>query len=109
MGRQIRSTRPTPEETLVPQWPDLKEFQKIDESFKLKQNRNLNQRHRASKLPSFDVDQPVFVATREDTGTVPGRVIQETIGTDLMKSRHQQELSDKIEVIFMLDLKTYTY
>ena len=27
---------------------------------------------------SFDVDQPVFVATRESTITVPGRVFQET-------------------------------
>ena len=39
MGRQIRSTLPAPEESLVPKWPNLKEFQKIDESFKQKQEK----------------------------------------------------------------------
>jgi len=78
MGRRIRSTLPAPEEMLVPQWPDLKEFQKIDESFKLKQKRNFDRRHRVRELPSFDINQPVFVATREGSGIVPGRVVKET-------------------------------
>ena len=81
MGRQIRFTLPVTEEMLVPRWPNLKEFQKVDESFKQKQKKNFDCRHRAKELPSFDIDQPVFVATREGTGTtgtVPGRVVQET-------------------------------
>ena len=78
MGRQICSTLPTPEDSLAPMWPNLEEFQKVDESFKQKPKENYDCRHRAIDLPSYDKDQPVFITTREGTKSVLGRVIQET-------------------------------
>ena len=78
MGRQIRSTLPAPEQSLAPMWPNLEEFRKIDVSFKQKQKKNYEQRHRATDLPPYDKDQPVFITTREGINSVPGRVMQET-------------------------------
>ena len=78
MGRQIRSTLPAPEQSLAPMWPNLEEFRKIDESFKQKQKKNYDRRHRAIDFPPYDKDQPVFITTREGTDPVPGTVVQET-------------------------------
>ena len=72
MSRPIRFTLPVPEETLVPKWPDLRKLMKV------LQKKIFDRQHRASELPSFNEDQPVFVTTREGTDPVPGKVAQET-------------------------------
>ena len=78
MGRQLRSTVPMSDTSLAPKWPNLDKFRKIDEQFKLKQKRNFDRRHRVVELPNFGADDPVFVATRDGTDPVPGRIVQET-------------------------------
>ena len=67
MGRQIRSTLPISTKSLMPKWSDLNELCKVDQQFKQKQKKNYDRRHRTSVLPTFEEDEPVFVATDQDS------------------------------------------
>ena len=78
IGRQLRSTVPTSDTSLAPKWPNLDKFQEVDEGFKLKQKENFDRRHREVELPSFGVNNSVFVATRDGTDPIRGRIVQET-------------------------------
>ena len=78
MGRQIRSTLPILIKSLMPKWSDLNEFCKVDQQFKQKQKKNYDKRHRTSELPTFEEDEPVFVATDRDSVPVPGRIVRST-------------------------------
>ena len=78
MGRQIRSTLPISTKSLMPKWPDLNEFCKINQHFKNEQKKNYDRRHRTSELPTFEEDESVFVATDRDSVPVPGRIVHTT-------------------------------
>ena len=48
MGRQIRSTLPISTKSLMPKWPDLDEFCKVNQQFKQKQKKNYDRQHHTS-------------------------------------------------------------
>ena len=75
MGRRIRTVVPEADGVLVPSWPNLTEFRKVDEQYKKKQKSQYDKRHRAQKLPEFDDNTNVFITDGRNP-TVPGRVIQ---------------------------------
>ena len=76
MGRQIRSTLPISTKSLTPRWPDLQTFRTVDEQFKQKQKKHFDRRHRATELPTFSDDEPVFVTTARGSASTPGRILQ---------------------------------
>ena len=78
MGRQIRSTLPISTKSLTPRWPDLQTFRTVDEQFKQKQKKHFDRRHRATELPTFSDDEPVFVTTERGSASTPGRIVQMT-------------------------------
>lgn len=102
MGRQIRSTLPISNKLLIPKWPDLQMFRMVDEQFKQKQKKNFDRRHRAIELPTFNDDEPVFVATGRDSTSTPGRIVQ-TSRDRSYEVKHPRELSEGTEVVYMLD------
>ena len=67
MARWIRSTLPVTEEMLVTRWPNLKEFQKVDESFKQKQKKTLTVGIEPRNCQVLILINLCFVATREGT------------------------------------------
>ena len=78
MGRQIRSTLPISTKSLMPKWPHLNEFCKINQHFKNEQKKNHDRRHLTSELSTFEEDEPVFVVTDRDSVPVPGRIVHAT-------------------------------
>ena len=72
MGRRIRTVVPEADGVLVPSWPNLMEFQKVDEQYKKKQKSQFDKRQ---ELPEFDDNTEVFITDGRNP-TVPGRVIQ---------------------------------
>ena len=64
---------PEADGVLVPSWPDLTEFQNIDEQYTKKHKSKYDKRHRG--LPEFDDNTQVFI-TDGGNPIVPGRVIQ---------------------------------
>ena len=105
MGRQIRSTLPISTKSLSPEWPDLQKFRKVDEQFKQKQKKNFDQRYCAIELPTFSDDEPVFITTERGIVPTPGRIVQ----TNLMRYKHPRELSEGIEVTYILVLRKHIH
>ena len=56
----------------------MNEFCKINQHLKNEQKKNYDRRHRTSELPTFEEDEPVFVATDRDPVPVPGRIVHTT-------------------------------
>ena len=110
IGRQIRSTLPIPTKSLIPEWPDLQKFRKVDEQFKQKQKKNFDRRHHAIELPIFNDDEPaaVFVATERGTNPTPGRIVQTTRARSY-KYKHPRELSEGTEITYILDQRKHVY
>ena len=75
MGRRIRTVVPEADGVLVPSWPNLTEFRKVDEQYKKKQKSQYDKRHRARELPEFNDNTDVFITDGRNP-TVPGRVIR---------------------------------
>ena len=71
MGRRIRTVVPEADDVLVPSWPNLTEFQKVDEQYKKNQKNQYDERHRARELPEFDDNTEVFITDGRNP-TVPG-------------------------------------
>ena len=74
MGRQIRTPLPQTDEQLIPKWPYLSEFQKMNRTFKERQEYGFNKRHRVQDLPSLPDDTNVWVTSSGKP--VQGRVIE---------------------------------
>ena len=74
MGRKICSTLPISTKSLMPKWPDLNEFCKVDQQFEQKQKKNYDRWHHTSELPTFEEDEPVFMTNDRDSVPVPGRI-----------------------------------
>ena len=73
MGRNIRSTLPLTTESLVPHWPYLEDFRRANTSFKRKQKRDYDYRHRTKELPDIPDDTKVWVTT--DGHNTTGRTV----------------------------------
>ena len=74
MGQRLRTQLPSTDNQLIPQWAYLVEFRAKNESFKKKQERDYNQRHRAREIPSLPDDASVWVTSGNQP--IPGRVIR---------------------------------
>ena len=73
MGQRLRTQLPSPDNQLIPQSAYLVEFREKNESFKKKQERDYNRRHRAREIPSLPDDASVWVTSGNQP--IPGRVI----------------------------------
>ena len=61
MGRRI-TVVPEADGVLVPSWPNLTEFRKVDEQHKKKQKPiNYDKRHRTREFPEFEDNTEVFI------------------------------------------------
>ena len=76
MGRRLRTTLPQVQQSLVPQWPYLEQFQTQDRKYKQQQKENYDKRHRTSTLPELPDDTPVLVQT--GNSRVPGTTLTQT-------------------------------
>lgn len=76
MGRRIWTVVPEADGVLIPSWPNLTEFRKVDEWYKKKQQGRYDKRHRARELPEFGDDTEVFITDGRNPTVVPGRVIR---------------------------------
>ena len=71
MGQRLRTQLPCTD--LIPQWPYLEEFREKNESFKKKQERDYNRRHRVCEVPSLPDNAAVWVTS--GNRPISGRVI----------------------------------
>ena len=76
MGRRIRTVVPEADEVLIPNWPNLAEFKKVDESYRKKLKHQYDRRHSVRELPEFADDAEVFITDGRSPNVVPGRIIQ---------------------------------
>ena len=74
MGRRLRTCIPQIPEQLIPTWPYLEEFKKLNLKVKKKQKRDFDKRHRSQELDGLPENAKVWV-TSEDRH-VEGRVVQ---------------------------------
>ena len=93
MGRTIRTVVPEADGVLIPSWPNLTEFRKVDEQYKKKRKSQYDKRHRVRELPEFDDDTEVFI-TEGRNPTVPGRVIQSSGTSQRNRCHLNQRPSD---------------
>ena len=63
MGRNIRSTLPVPNSSLLPMWPYIQEFQQTNKRLKQQQKTNYDRRHRVRDLPEIPNNTGVWVTT----------------------------------------------
>ena len=97
MGRNIRSTLPQTTESLVPQWPYLREFRHVNEQFKGKQKLHHDSRHRVQELPAIPDETNVWVTTDRHqttgrtvtTANTPRSYIVQTPHGEVRRSRSQ--------------------
>ena len=72
MGRRLRTDVPQVEESFIPDWSHLQDFENKDKQFKRKQKKDYDRRHRVRDLSPIPDNTPVWVNTR---GTqIPGTV-----------------------------------
>ena len=76
MGRRIRSTLSQVLEKLLPKWPYLKKFEEQDRTYKRKQRKNYDNRHRTRPLLDIPDNHPVWVNT--DGQLQQGRTVTST-------------------------------
>ena len=62
----------------MPKCPDLTEFHKVEKQLKISRKKNHDRRHYTSGLPTFEEDEPVFVATDRNYVPVPDRSVYTT-------------------------------
>ena len=63
MGWRIRTTLPQTPESLVPQWPYLRDFRERNNQFKNTQKADCDRRHRVHNLPPIPHETDVYVHT----------------------------------------------
>ena len=73
MGRRIRTPVPQTNQQLIPQWPHLSEFRRLNKLYKRKQKRFFDHRHRVRELPALPNDTEVWIDT--DTEPISGTII----------------------------------
>ena len=73
MGRNIRSTLPVPNSSLLPTWPYIQEFQQANKRLKQQQKTDYDRRHRVQDLPEIPNNTEVWVTTGGHP--IPGRTI----------------------------------
>lgn len=76
MGRNIRSTLPVHNSSLLPEWSYIKEFQQANEKLKQQQKSDYDRRHRVRDLPEIPSDTDVWVTTGGHP--IPGRTITQS-------------------------------
>lgn len=72
MGRRLRTTVPQLEETLQPEWPDLRKFRESQEAKQRRREEIFNERHRTKELPPLEVGQKVWIVDTKTFGKVSG-------------------------------------
>ena len=97
MGRNIPTTIPQAEETLIPQWSYLKDFRRTNDKFKRAQKKHYDRRHRVCELPDLPNDTAVWITT--DGNATAGRVVRpagtprsyvvQTPGGEMRRTRSQ--------------------
>ena len=60
MGRRIRTVVPEADGVLIPSWPNLTEFQRVDEQYKKKLKCQYDRRHRTQELPEYRDDTEIY-------------------------------------------------
>ena len=75
MGRHIRTPLPQRDEQLIPKWPYLLEFRKLNQTFKERQEYDFNKHHQVQDLPSLPDDMNVWVTFSGEP--IQGRVIEQ--------------------------------
>lgn len=70
MGRQLRTTLPQHPVTLLPRWPNIKDFRTKQRRSKVEQQRHYNRRHRARPLTLLQPGQNVWLPRENKEGTV---------------------------------------
>lgn len=73
MGRCLRTTVPQTDGQLIPKWPFLPEFKRLNRDFKDRQKRDFDRRHRVQELPPIPEDKAVWVQTERES--IPGTVV----------------------------------
>ena len=73
LGRRIRTPVPQTNQQLIPQWPRLSEFRRLNKLYKRKQKRFFDHGHRVRELPALPNDTEVWIDT--DTGPISGTII----------------------------------
>ena len=73
MGRRIRTPVPQTNQQLIPQWPHLSEFWRLNKLYKRKQKRFFDHGHRVRELPALPNDTEVWIDT--DTEPISGTII----------------------------------
>ena len=75
MGRCLRTDIPQVKKHFVPNWPNLTNFNALDQKFKSSQKHNYDKRHRSKHLPELPDKLPVWVESQGKQ--VPGEVIEQ--------------------------------
>ena len=70
MGRQLRTSIPQLPASLLPRWPNIREFRESEKRAKENQQRNYNQHHRARPLPPLQPGQDIWLPREKIQGTV---------------------------------------
>ena len=104
MGRIIRSTLPQTTNSLIPHWPYLTEFRRVEYSFKAKQKEDHDRRHQTRDLPEIPKDTKVWVTTNghHTPGTTitnantPRSYIVETPSGEIRRNRSQLNINPSI-------------
>ena len=73
MGRRLRTFVPQADKLIVPQWPYLADFRKLDQEYKRKQKQNFDRRFRARDLPPLPDYTELWITT--DRVAIRGRVV----------------------------------
>ena len=73
MGRRVRTPVPMTDKLLIPGWSYLKEFRRLDEELKGREQRDFNYRHKAREQPTIADDSEVWITS--EAQPVPGKVI----------------------------------
>ena len=67
-GRPLRTDIPRTKDSLTPRWPFLEKFRDDDESFKRRQKRDYDKRHRTHSVPELPAGTGVWINTANTEG-----------------------------------------
>uniref|UniRef100_A0A8C7WX74 Integrase catalytic domain-containing protein n=1 Tax=Oryzias sinensis TaxID=183150 RepID=A0A8C7WX74_9TELE len=70
MGRQLKTTLPQQPVTLLPRWPNMKQFKTKQRQYKANQQRQYDRRHRVRPLTVLQTGQTVWLPREKKEGTV---------------------------------------
>ena len=95
MGRRIRTTVPQTKASLVPQWPILTEFRRLNDEVKAKQKRQFDRRHRVSERDDISDGTDVWITSESQpirgtvtsSGNSPRSYVVETPSGEVRRNR----------------------